>query len=157
MWSELCQPHHLLIIIIVLVLALIATGAGKGGGKLLLQLLKKLFGHEEININLGGGDMAGKPGKECEACGVFPDPKKCPLHQSEHERSLRNEEQIAKILTEYGKLRDETLAAQNKLKDEMVAVFDKVNASIANSNTVILGALAGTRAGFGKPGRGGGD
>ena len=138
----------------ILFAALIAVSIGKGGGKLLLDLLKKLVGHESVSINLAGGEMAKIP-KECESCGLVVDPTKCVMHQSEHERSMRNEAQIKQIWAEYSKLRDETVAAQNKLRDEMTAGFKEVNASISESNRTILGALAGRRDGFTSPSRGG--
>ena len=101
MLNKLCEPEHLVIIILVLLVALLLVGVGKGGGKLLLQLLKKVFGKEEININLPGGDMAGKPPKaECLACGLMVDPTKCPLHAEEHGRSLRNESDIKIIISD---------------------------------------------------------
>lgn len=95
MLNKLCEQEHLVIIILVLLVALLVVGVGKGGGKLLLQLLKKVFGHEEININLPGGDMGRKPDNTspCMACGKF-DAKDCPYHEAEHERSIRNEKGI---------------------------------------------------------------
>ena len=77
------------------------------------------------------------------------------MHQSEHERSKRNEAQIAKLWEEYGKLRNESLAAAAKMREDMSAGFKELNKSINASNTQILGALAGTRNGFGRAGRGG--
>ena len=155
MLEKLCTtPHEVEIAFIVLFAALIAVAVGKGGGKILLELIKKLFGHGDVNVNVGGGGM-GKIPKECESCGLVVDPTKCVMHQSEHERSMRNESQIKQIWAEYSKLRDETLAAQTKIKDEMAAGFEKVNASIAESNRTILGALAGRRDGFTSPSRGG--
>ncbi len=100
MLNKLCEPEHLVIVILVLLVALLVVGVGKGGGKLLLQLLKRVFGHEEININLVGGDMAGKPKNECEQCGLIVDPTKCPLHSEEHGRSLRNEKDIATLTSD---------------------------------------------------------
>ena len=87
--------------------------------------------------------MPGKLPEECKKCGI--DPKLCPLHESEHERSKRNEKDIANLWEHYG-----------KLGDEMRAGLKEVTASITESQKVILGALAGTRTGFEGPGRGGG-
>jgi hypothetical protein len=57
-------------------------------------LLKKLFGGgEKVNINLGGS-MTKKQKDDNPAwatCATYTDPTKCPLHEAEHERSLRNE------------------------------------------------------------------
>ena len=149
---------HEIILYIVIVLLIVAFGGGPAL-KALFNAILKIFGHggAETIVNVEqGGVMAGKIPKECESCGLVVDPSKCVMHQSEHERSLRNEAQITKIWAEYSKLRDETLAAQTKLKDEMIAGFNAVHTSIADSNRAILGALAGTRIGFEKPGRGGG-
>lgn len=167
-----------------MILAVVILFAALGGGpalKALFNAILKVFGKgtSETIVNFNpGGEMAKIP-KECVGCGLAVDPSKCVMHQSEHERSLRNETQIGKIWEEYGtlrkdtlaaasalrnetlatasKLKDDTVAAATKLKDEMVAGFDKVNTSIINSNTAILGALAGDRDGHGKVGRGGND
>jgi hypothetical protein len=159
LFSKICDPEHLLIIILVLILALIATGAGRGIGTLINTFLKKMLGGSEkdVSINIGSAAVAGDKTlpRECEGCGLIVDPTKCVMHQSEHERSKRNEAAIVKLWEEYGKLRNENLAAAAKLKDEMISGFDKVNSAIHTSNTQILGALAGSRNGFGKAGRGG--
>lgn len=145
-----------LVIILVLILALLIVGTGKGLGELASLLLKKMLNKGDVNINLGG-EMAKTVPKECEGCGLIVDPTKCVMHSSEHERSKRNEAQIASLWEEYGKLRNESLTATAKLKDEMNAGFREVNTSIINSNNTILGALAGDRNGHGKLGRGGND
>ena len=147
---------HEIILYIVIILLIGALGGGPVL-KALFNAILKIFGHggSETVVNvLPGGEMAKIP-KECEGCGLVVDPSKCAMHQSEHERSLRNEAQIAKIWTEYSKLRDENIAAQNKLRDEMTTGFKEVTASIAESNRTILVALAGGRNGFSKPSRGG--
>jgi hypothetical protein len=157
-WSELCEPEHLIIIILVLVLALLLTGAGKGLAGVINAAVKRLLGGKDVNINLmGGGGVSGDKKsipKECEGCG-FIDPTKCVMHQSEHERSKRNEAQIASLWEEYGRLSAETRKSTAKLKDEMAAGFKEVTASINASNTQILSALAGSRNGFQGPGKGG--
>jgi hypothetical protein len=164
-WKEVCDPHHLIIVILVLMVALLVTGAGRGIGGVISAFIKKVVGGKSVEINVvGGGSMAGERPvpKECEGCGLVIDPTKCVMHQSEHERSKRNEAQIAQLWEEYGKLRNENLAAAAKLKDEMTAGFEKVNigfakvnASINASNSQILSALAGNRNGFQGPGKGG--
>lgn len=107
-------------------------------------------------INIGGAVAGEKPvPKECEGCGLMVDPSKCIMHQSEHERSKRNEAQIASLWEEYGKLRNESLAAASKLREDMGKGFEKVNSTINASNTAILSALAGSRNGFSGPGKGG--
>ena len=129
MFDKLCEPEHMAIIIIVLLVALLVVGVGKGGGKLLLQLLKKVFGHEEININLGGGDMAGNPPKvECTACGLMVDPSRCPLHADEHGRSLRNEKDIALL--------------KEDLKESRTRLWEKLD-SMEGTLTEIKVAVAG--------------
>jgi len=149
---------HEIILYLVIVLLIGALGGGPAL-KALFNAILKVFGHggSETIVNvLPGGDMAKVP-KECEGCGLAVDPSKCVMHQSEHERSMRNEAQINKIWAEYSKLRDENIAAQNKLRDDMAAGFEKVNSSVINSQTQILKALAGDRVGFAKLGRGGGE
>ena len=156
-WAGYFGLHEIILYIVIVLL----VGA-LGGGPFLKALFRwglSLFGHggSETVVNvLPGGDMAKVP-KECEGCGLIVDPKKCVMHQSEHERSKRNEAQIASLWAEYGKLSTESRAAAAKLKDEMNAGFKEVTTSIADSNRDILSALAGTRLGFEKIGRGGGD
>jgi hypothetical protein len=156
-WSELCEPEHLIIIVLVLVVALLLTSAGGALGGVISAFLKKVLGGKDVQININGGDsVAGDKGtipKECEGSGLIVDPSRCAMHQSEHERSIRNESQIANLWEEYGKLRNENLAVAAKLKDEMVIGFAKINDSINTSNTQILSALAGSRNGFQGPGR----
>jgi hypothetical protein len=158
-WSELCEPEHLIIIVLVLIVALLLATAGQGLGGVVSAFIKKVLGGKDVQINInGGGDVAGDKRtipKECEGCGLIVDPTKCVMHQSEHERSKRNEAQIASLWEEYGKLRNESLAAAAKLKDEMTRGFQKVNDTINASNTQILSALAGSRNGFQGPGKGG--
>jgi hypothetical protein len=128
MWEEIFQVHHLVLVIIILILALIATGAGKGGGKMLLQLLKRVFGHEEININLPGGDMAGKQQRaECAACGLLVDPNKCPLHSEEHGRSMRNEKDIAEVKED---LKESRTKLWQKL-DSMETTLTEIKVAVA--------------------------
>jgi len=158
-FAKLCEPEHLIIVILVLVIALILTGAGKGLGGVINAAVKRLLGGKDVNINLMGrdgvsGDKRTIP-KECEGCGLIVDPTKCVMHQSEHERSKRNEAQIKSLWEEYGKISTESRAAAAKLKDEMAAGFKEVTASINDSNTKILSALAGSRNGFQGPGKGG--
>lgn len=150
---------HEIILYIVIVL-LIASFGGGPALKALFNAILKAFGKgsSETIVNFNpGGDVAKKIPKECEGCGLIVDPTKCVMHSSEHERSKRNEAQIASLWEEYGKLRNESLTATAKLKDEMNAGFKEVNTSIINSNNAILGALAGDRNGHGKLGRGGND
>ncbi len=119
---NILEHEHLVIIILVLLVALLVVGAGKGGGKLLLQLLKKVFGHEAVNINLGGGDMSGKPkATPCAGCTII-DPKLCPLHEAEHERSMRNEK------------RGEELSAD--LKTTRTQLFGKLEVIEATVNDI---------------------
>jgi hypothetical protein len=156
-WSELCEPEHLIIIVLVLVLALLLTSAGGGLGGAISAFLKKVLGGKDVQINIAGGAVDDKKTlpKECEGCGLVVDPTKCVMHQSEHERSKRNEAQIASLWEEYGRLSAETRKSTAKLKDEMSAGFKEVTASINASNTQILSALAGNRNGFQGPSRGG--
>ena len=114
MLEKLCTtPHEVDIAFVILFAALIAVSIGKGGGKLLLGLLKKLVGHEAVNINLAGGEMPGKL-KECKTCGLMVDPKMCPLHELEADRSLRNKEEIGEV--------------KNDLKESRMRIWEKLEA-----------------------------
>jgi hypothetical protein len=132
MIQRLCEPEHLAIIILVLLVALLVVGSGKGLSSIIVPFFKKVFGNgsTEVNLNLGG-DMGGKPSKEspCSVCGKF-DPKDCPFHEAEHERSLRNENDIKALWEQYG-----------KMGDEMRAGFRDVQKCINESQKVIIGAL----------------
>lgn len=127
MLNKLGEPEYLLIVILVLLVALLVVGAGKGGGKLLLQLLKRALGHEEVNINLGGGDMSGKPKPTpCAGCTIV-DPKLCPLHEAEHERSIRNEKGIAELTNNF---RNTTEKLWGKL-DGMDGTLTEIKVAVA--------------------------
>jgi hypothetical protein len=129
MINRLCDPEHLAIIILVLLVALLVVGGGKGIGKLLGPILKKIFGGgTEVTLNLGG-EMA-KKSRECETCGLVVDPRNCPLHEAEHERSKRNEEEINKLWEHYG-----------KMGEEMRSGFKEVQRCINESQKTILIAL----------------
>jgi hypothetical protein len=157
-WAKWFEIHDLIFLGVILLL----FGALGGGPllKVLFNLTLKIFGHVTsetiVNVEQPGGEMAGKLPKECQTCGLV-DPSRCTLHVSEHERSLRNKEEIASLWAFYGKLRDEMLAGQAKARDEMATGFDKVHKSLDKTQEIILGALAGTRNGFSGPGRGGGE
>ena len=139
---------HEIILYIVIVLLVVAFGGGPAL-KVLFNAILKVFGHggseTVVNVELPGGSMAKVP-KECEGCGLAVDPSKCAMHQAEHERSLRNETQITDLWKTYGEMRK-----------EMSAGFKEVQTSINETQKTILGALAGDRIGFAKPGLGGGD
>ena len=138
---------HEIILYLVIVLLIGALGGGPTL-KALFNAILKVFGKggSETVVNVLPGGVMAKVPKECEGCGLAVDPSKCAMHQAEHERSLRNETQITELWKTYGEMRK-----------EMSAGFKEVNKSIDESKTVILGALAGTRRGFGEPSRGGGD
>ena len=113
MLESVCKtPHEVDIAFAILFAALIAVSIGKGGGKLLLDLLKKMVGHESVNINLAGGKMSGEL-KECKTCGLMVDPKMCPLHELEADRSIRNKEEIAEVK---GDLKESRLRIWEKLE-----------------------------------------
>ena len=110
----------------ILFAALITVSIGKGGGKLLLDLLKKLVGHESVNINLAGGKMSGEL-KECKTCGLIVDPKNCPLHQVEADRSVRNKEEIAEVKAD---LKDSREHLWKKL-DAMDVTLGEIKVAVA--------------------------
>ncbi len=127
--KELCAPHFWAILITAgTIIFLVASG--QKIGPIFGAALKKIFGAPaEVNVNLGGGEMARTP-KECETCGLVVDPTKCVMHQSEHERSLRNEEQIKALWANY-----------EKMRGEMNAGFQETRQTIINGQTAILKAL----------------
>jgi hypothetical protein len=84
------------LIILVLVFALLVVSIGKGGGALLVQLLKKLLGRD-VEIKLG--EMPTK------APCIVVDPKKCPAHQAEHERSMENKAKYEKLEGDFKEFR----------------------------------------------------
>lgn len=84
-------------------------------------------------------------------------PRDCNEHRAEKDRSKRNEAEIDKLWSEYGKLRAEAATEREKLRGEMSSGFKEVTSTITSMQTQILGALAGERRGFGSPGRGGGE
>jgi len=170
-WLDYLGIHE-----IILYLAIALLVSALGGGPLLKALFNwalKILGHGTsetiVTINQPGGEMAKKPAlQECEGCGLLVDPTKCILHQSEHDRSMRNEAEYSKLWEFYGKLKDEMVAGQAQLRKETTAGFNEVRnenqksfrdtqQAIFDSQRIILDALAGTRVGFGKIGRGGGN
>lgn len=130
-FKDLCAPHFWAIVItIVTMLLLVGAGVALRPAlrKLLDALIKRLSGeHVEVNINAGQGEAM--PGKkaECVACGLLVDPTKCPLHVSEHYRSLRNEEDIKNLWQHF-----------EDLSKEMRAGFVGVQATITSSQATIL-------------------
>jgi hypothetical protein len=135
MWQAITEPHHLLLIIAVLILALILTGGTKGLSKIAEAGLSRLSGKTtEVNVEIGE-DVAGKPPKfECSACGLLVDPLKCPMHSGEHERSLRNEEEIKNLWLQFG-----------ELGKEMRAGFKETQISLSSVQNNILTAMGGRR------------
>ena len=132
MINKLCEPEHLILIVLVLLVALLVVGSGKGLGNFIGPLLKKLFGKgSDVTVNIEGGEMSDKLKRSpCASCSIT-DPASCPLHQSEHERSLRNEKSISELWINYGELRKEVTAG-----------FTRVTDSITATQQVILTALA---------------
>ena len=113
MLEHFCTTSHEVdIAFAILFAALIAVSIGKGGGKLFLDLLKKWVGRESININVDGGKMSGEL-KECKQCGLMVDPKQCPLHELEADRSVRNKEEIAEVKAD---LKESRMRLWNKLE-----------------------------------------
>jgi len=113
MVKHLClTPREIDIVIIVLLAALIALGVGKGGGKLLLMSIKKVFG-KDITVN-----VADK--KQCATSII--DPKKCPLHESEHERSMRNEKMIDDLKSDLQKTRGQLFSKLEIIEGMIVEI-----------------------------------
>ena len=120
MLESICKtPHEVDIAFAILFATLIAVSIGKGGGKLLLDLLKKLIGHGSVNINLAGGEM-GSEHEECKACGRMVDPKMCPLHAAEALQSVNNKESIKAVSEDLKDSRD-------KLWGKLDGIEEKVN------------------------------
>jgi hypothetical protein len=125
MHEYICDPKHLWVIIGSLVFALLVVSIGRGGGALLLSLLKKLFGGgEKVNINLGGG-MSKKQKDEhpaCATCATYTDPTKCPLHEAEHERSLRNETGIKELVTDLRQTREKLFCKLDEIDHSLTEI-----------------------------------
>ena len=112
-WPEFLGLHELILYIAIALLI-----SALGGGPLLKALFNaglKVFGKggSEVNVNFASpgpttaGGAMGRVPKECEGCGLLVDPTKCVMHMSEHERSLRNEEEIKNLWKNFGELRKE--------------------------------------------------
>ena len=110
-------------ILSVLLAVIFVQALGKGGGKLLVELLKKLFGHGgvTVEVNQKESPCQGDP-RNCPAHACQVDPSLCPAHQAENERSLRNEGEIKELWTAHTDLRKEL---GGKL-DSLVAVNQKI-------------------------------
>jgi hypothetical protein len=127
-WHDYFGLHEIILYVVVLLLI-----SALGGGPVLRALFNsmlKIFGKGggETVINLGG-NMRTIP-KECEGCGLMVDPTKCVMHQSEHERSLRNQEEIKSLWENYGKMRT-----------EMNDGFKEIRVTIMSGQTAILKAI----------------
>ena len=112
------------VILTLLFIVIFIQALGKGGGKLLVELLKRLVGHGTVTVEVNEakdppckGDPRNCPAHECSV-----DPSLCPSHQAEYERSLRNESEIKELWTAHTDLRKELGA---KL-DSLVAVNTKI-------------------------------
>jgi len=136
-WPSFLGLHELILYIVIALLI-----SALGGGPVLRALFKsviKIFGHGggEVNVNIANpgptataGGVMGRIPKECEGCGLLVDPNKCVMHQSEHERSLRNEEEIKNLWADYGNLRR-----------EMNDGFKETRVTIMSGQSAILRAL----------------
>ena len=135
-WPDFLGLHELILYIVIVLLI-----SALGGGPVLKALfgsILKIFGHGggEVNVNIANpgptatGGVMGRVPKECEGCNLLVDPSKCVMHQSEHERSLRNEEEIKKLWDTYGNLRK-----------EMNEGFKETRVTIMSGQSAILRAL----------------
>jgi hypothetical protein len=94
----LCKLEHRDVAIIVLLLVVILFGAGRSLGNIIMPLVKRLFGKGEVIVNVGT--------TEKHAEGFCVDPEKCPAHQYEKDRSLRNETNIGKLFDKIEHVKD---------------------------------------------------
>lgn len=121
MISKLCEPEHMVIIILVLLAALIAVGSGRGLGKFIGPLLRRFSGKSAVTINVGEGEMPNADSeKRVPSCPLV-DPGKCPSHQAEHERSIKNETNIEKLFVGLSDLKKEIREGNERILLALVA------------------------------------
>ena len=134
MLESICKtPHEVDIAFAILFAALIAVSIGKGGGKLLLDLLKKMIGHESVNINLAGGEMSGSL-KECKTCGLMVDPKLCPLHEAESKQSERNKDDIKEVKEDLKDSRDKLWGKLDGIEEKVSLIQVAVGKLVVERN-----------------------
>ena len=117
------------VILTFLFLVIFIQALGKGGGKVLVELLKRLLGHGGVTVEVNQAKESpckGDP-KNCPAHASSVNPSLCPAHQAEYERSLRNEKEIKDLWTAQEELRKEL---SSKL-DSLVAVNQKILLALA--------------------------
>ena len=117
------------IMLTLLFIVIFIQALGKGGGKLLVELLKRLLGHGGVTVEVNQAKESpckGDP-KKCPAHACSVDPSLCPAHQAEFERSLRNESEIKELWSAHTDLRKEL---GGKL-DSLVAVNQKILLALA--------------------------
>jgi len=117
------------VILTFLFLVIFIQALGKGGGKVLVELLKRLLGHGGVTVEVNQAKESpckGDP-KNCPAHASSVDPSLCPAHQAEYERSLRNEKEIKDLWIAQEELRKEL---SSKL-DSLVAVNQKILLALA--------------------------
>ena len=117
------------IMLTLLFIVIFIQALGKGGGKLLVELLKRLVGHGGVTVEVNQAKESpckGDP-KNCPAHACSVDPSLCPAHQAEFERSLRNESEIKELWSAHTDLRKEL---GGKL-DSLVAVNQKILLALA--------------------------
>jgi len=118
MFEKLCAGHEMEILLLIVILVI---SIGKGAGVLLLQLLKKMIGREELTINVGAHDRESMAGdrqamaQDREAMSVDRAilagqpcliPENCPKHGEENLRSLQNQKDIDAMKSESKAFRD---------------------------------------------------
>ena len=158
--KDLCEPHLWAIAIVLLVLILMGPLLYGAGvllkpliGKAINAGLKRLSGEStEVNVNLGNagtqemsrhsdemGEIMAKDKQSCIGCPGLIDPTKCPMHEAERERSLRNEKSIKELWDHFGNL-------QNELKKEIGEIKELAaanNATIIANQKALMDAIKG--------------
>ncbi len=148
---NLCTPHLWAIFLTIGVMVLL-FGSGQLLKPWISALIKRLSGGEtEVNVNIGPNGMAqemtrhsdemgeimAKDKLSCVGCPGLIDPTKCPMHEAERERSLRNEKSIKELWEHFGNLQSELKREISDIKELAAAN----NAAIVNNQRTILDAI----------------
>ncbi len=125
-------PAHYLMLLLLLVLVIASLG-GHNLGAFCRGLLKKGDDHE-VTVNINEPKPLDKQCPVVAAGGLPINPELCMAHKAEHERSIRNQENIGKIFKELGALREGFHSG-----------FTQISQEIGTTKTEIIKALAGKK------------
>lgn len=123
MISRLCEPEHLAIIILVLLAALLVVGSGKGIGTLMGGLIRKFTGKGgDVTVNIErGSENPNTIENESKSPCSFMNPTTEYSYSAEHERSMKNQENIEKLFGAVSGLRTEVRESSERILMALVA------------------------------------